>query len=187
MNNDIANLKATACNSDISREIRDSALAQLRAIAGRSHDPRQIDAEIVVRELEALSPAKPATDQTVVDSLQAELLTESHASSIRDVEYGDAARFCSEKGWSKPGVMELWFDRWLPAYFETPEGAGKLSTLEKYWLMSAIEKAGIPIDHDLMNLWAEVRRRAKLDADFAAMLTPEDKELFGSGWFSLRE
>jgi hypothetical protein len=173
MNNDIANLKATACNSDLSEEIRHSAVEQLRAIAGRSHDARHIDAEIVVRELEAVSAAKPAPDQTVVDTLQAEVLTESHASSIKDVEYGDAAHFCSEKGWSKPGVMELWFERWLPAYFETEQGAAKLATLESYWLRS------IGIDGDTADLFAEVRRRAKLDADFAALLTSEDKELFG--------
>ncbi len=179
MNNDIANLKGTACNSDLSEEIRNSAFEQLRAIAGRSHDPRQTDAQIVVRELDALSPAKSAGDQTVVDTLQAELLTESHASLIRDVEYSDAARFCSAKGWSKPGAMELWFDRWLPAYLETEHGAAKLATLESYWLRS------VGIDGDTANLFAEVRRRAKLDADFAAMLKPEDKELFGIGSFSL--
>lgn len=186
MNNDIANLKSTACNSDLSQEIRDSAIEQLRAIAGRSHDPRQTDAALVIRELEAISPAKPAVAQTVVDALQAELLTENHASSIKDIEYCDAARFCREKGWSQPGVMELWFERWLPAYFETPQGAAKLSTLEKYWLMYAVEKSGMTVDHDLMNLWAEVRRRAKLDADFAAMLTAEDKELFEIGSFSIQ-
>ena len=52
MNLDIANLKSTATNAELSPEARNAASSQLRAIANRTHDPRNEDARLALNDLQ---------------------------------------------------------------------------------------------------------------------------------------
>jgi len=67
LNLDIANLKSTALNADLSQEARDAACAQLRSIAHRSHDPRREDARLVLTEIEP--PAEQPSSDTEADPI----------------------------------------------------------------------------------------------------------------------
>jgi len=52
LNLDLANLKSTAPNADLSQEARERCLLPTESIANRSHDPRREDARLVLTEIE---------------------------------------------------------------------------------------------------------------------------------------
>ncbi len=64
--------------------------------------------------------------------LEGELLRESGASDLSHVAWLDAWQFCNTKGWQQAGARELYFDRWLPAYFTTDEGKASRERIARY-------------------------------------------------------
>ncbi len=68
MNLDIARLKASASNPDLSPEVRDAAREQIETIAGRSYDSRSVDARFALAELETtIEPDKDHRPQLDMD------------------------------------------------------------------------------------------------------------------------
>lgn len=60
MNLDIARLKTSASDPDLSPDVRDASREQLLTIAGRSYDPRSEDAKLALTEI--LNEPRPADD-----------------------------------------------------------------------------------------------------------------------------
>jgi len=67
LNLDLANLKSTAPNADLSQEARERCLLPTESIANRSHDPRREDARLVLTEIEP--PAEQPSSDTEADPI----------------------------------------------------------------------------------------------------------------------
>jgi hypothetical protein len=104
-----------------------------------------------------------------VQALESELLESLHRRSLADVDYGEVHTFCDERKWTNPAVRLLFFERWLPTYWQTEQGSRKLAELELYELMFINPDKREDSDIAAMKAIAEIRRRLRVDEDFYEM------------------
>jgi hypothetical protein len=165
MNIEVSRLKATISNPESSSERKENAIAELRALSDTN-----LDARLVLRELGLSKDETPARAANgTLSPLEKDLLIATHKADIRFVDYLEIHQFCTENGWDEDEVKALYFDRWLPAYFQTDEGSRKLAKLESYKMMADASQRGEKPNLGAIDALVEVRRRLRTDPEFRQM------------------